>query len=237
MIYQDLTQLVGHTPLLSLHRMAAQYEALAQVVAKVESFNPGGSVKDRVALSMIEDAEARGILQPGGTIIEPTSGNTGVGLAWISRVKGYDAVIVMPDSMSMERQSLLRASGARLVLTPGALGIQGAIDEAQRLCDTIPGAVILGQFANPANPRSHRETTAQELLRDTDFTKVEDGRYELDGENLFYFIQTYENNPANETPEAHKKYIDIQCVLTGKERMDVGALEDMTEEVLKTVGI
>lgn len=168
MIYQDLTQLVGHTPLLSLHRMAAQYEALAQVVAKVESFNPGGSVKDRVALSMIEDAEARGILQPGGTIIEPTSGNTGVGLAWISRVKGYDAVIVMPDSMSMERQSLLRASGARLVLTPGALGMQGAIDEAQRLCDTIPGAVILGQFANPANPEAHEKTTGEEIWHDAD---------------------------------------------------------------------
>lgn len=168
MIYQDLTQLVGHTPLLSLHRMAAQYEALAQVVAKVESFNPGGSVKDRVALSMIEDAEARGILQPGGTIIEPTSGNTGVGLAWISRVKGYDAVIVMPDSMSMERQSLLRASGARLVLTPGALGMQGAIDEAQRLCGTIPGAVILGQFANPANPESHEKTTGEEIWHDAD---------------------------------------------------------------------
>lgn len=168
MIYQDLTQLVGHTPLLSLHRMAVKYEALAQVVAKVESFNPGGSVKDRVALSMIEDAEARGILQPGGTIIEPTSGNTGVGLAWISRVKGYDAVIVMPDSMSMERQSLLRASGARLVLTPGALGMQGAIDEAQRLCDTIPGAVILGQFANPANPEAHEKTTGEEIWHDAD---------------------------------------------------------------------
>ncbi|MDO5488628.1 MAG: cysteine synthase A [Bacteroidaceae bacterium] len=168
MIYQDLTQLVGHTPLLSLQRMAAQYEALAQVVAKVESFNPGGSVKDRVALSMIEDAEARGILQPGGTIIEPTSGNTGVGLAWISRVKGYDAVIVMPDSMSMERQSLLRASGARLVLTPGALGMQGAIDEAQRLCGTIPGAVILGQFANPANPEAHEKTTGEEIWHDAD---------------------------------------------------------------------
>jgi len=148
--------------------MAAQYEALAQVVAKVESFNPGGSVKDRVALSMIEDAEARGILQPGGTIIEPTSGNTGVGLAWISRVKGYDAVIVMPDSMSMERQSLLRASGARLVLTPGALGMQGAIDEAQRLCGTIPGAVILGQFANPANPEAHEKTTGEEIWHDAD---------------------------------------------------------------------
>jgi len=148
--------------------MAVQYEALAQVVAKVESFNPGGSVKDRVALSMIEDAEARGILQPGGTIIEPTSGNTGVGLAWISRVKGYDAVIVMPDSMSMERQSLLRASGARLVLTPGALGMQGAIDEAQRLCDTIPGAVILGQFANPANPEAHEKTTGEEIWHDAD---------------------------------------------------------------------
>ena len=168
MIYQNLTELVGRTPLLNLQRMASLHGALAQVVAKVEAFNPGGSVKDRVALHMIEDAEARGLLRPGSVIIEPTSGNTGVGLAWISRVKGYEAIIVMPDSMSVERQSLLRASGARLVLTPGAQGMKGAISEAERLCSETPGAVILGQFTNPANPEAHELTTGEEIWQDTD---------------------------------------------------------------------
>lgn len=125
-------------------------------------------MKDRVALHMIEDAEARGMLRKGSVIIEPTSGNTGVGLAWISRVKGYEAVIVMPDSMSMERQSLLRASGARLVLTPGALGMQGAIDEAERLCRETPAAVILGQFTNPANAEAHELATGEEIWLDTE---------------------------------------------------------------------
>ena len=138
------------------------------MVAKVEAFNPGGSVKDRVALHMIEDAEARGLLRPGSVIIEPTSGNTGVGLAWISRVKGYEAIIVMPDSMSVERQSLLRASGARLVLTPGAQGMKGAISEAERLCSETPGAVIQGQFTNPANAEAHELTTGEEIWQDTD---------------------------------------------------------------------
>lgn len=168
MIYQNLTELVGRTPLLNLQRMASLHGALAQVVAKVEAFNPGGSVKDRVALHMIEDAEARGLLRPGSVIIEPTSGNTGVGLAWISRVKGYEAIIVMPDSMSVERQSLLRASGARLVLTPGAQGMKGAISEAERLCSETPGAVILGQFTNPANAEAHELTTGEEIWQDTD---------------------------------------------------------------------
>ncbi|MBQ2011459.1 MAG: cysteine synthase A [Bacteroidaceae bacterium] len=168
MIYQNLTELVGRTPLLNLQRMASLHGALAQVVAKVEAFNPGGSVKDRVALHMIEDAEARGLLCPGSVIIEPTSGNTGVGLAWISRVKGYEAIIVMPDSMSVERQSLLRASGARIVLTPGAQGMKGAISEAERLCSETPGAVILGQFTNPANPEAHELTTGEEIWQDTD---------------------------------------------------------------------
>ena len=168
MIYQNLAELVGRTPLLNLQRMASLHGALAQVVAKVEAFNPGGSVKDRVALHMIEDAEARGQLRPGSVIIEPTSGNTGVGLAWISRVKGYEAIIVMPDSMSVERQSLLRASGARLVLTPGALGMKGAISEAERLCSEMPGAVILSQFTNPANAEAHELTTGEEIWEDTD---------------------------------------------------------------------
>lgn len=168
MIYQKLTELVGNTPLLDLQRISAAKGAVAQVVAKVEYFNPGGSVKDRVALNMIEDAENKGILQPGSVIIEPTSGNTGVGLAWISRVKGYEAIIVMPDTMSKERQNLLRAAGARLVLTPGAQGMKGAIAEAERLQQKTPGAVILGQFNNPANPEAHLRTTGEEIWRDTD---------------------------------------------------------------------
>lgn len=166
-IYQRLSELVGHTPLLRLQRLAERHEALAEVVAKVEFFNPGGSVKDRVALGMIEDAEQRGLLQPGSVIIEPTSGNTGVGLAWIGRLKGYETIIVMPETMSMERQMLLRAAGAQLVLTSGAKGMAGAIAEAERLRDNTPGAVILGQFTNPANPAVHERTTGQEIWDDT----------------------------------------------------------------------
>ena len=169
-IYNDLTELVGHTPLLHLQRLSAHYgiDESTRVLAKLEYFNPGGSVKDRVALNMIKDAERRGVLQPGGTIIEPTSGNTGVGLAWIARVRGYEAVIVMPDSMSHERQQLLRAAGAQLVLTPGAEGMTGAIAEAELLRDSTPNSIILGQFSNPANPEAHSLTTAQEIWDDTD---------------------------------------------------------------------
>lgn len=167
-IYEKLTELVGRTPLLDLQRLAAKKNTQAQVVAKVEYFNPGGSVKDRIALNMIEDAEQKGILKPGSVIIEPTSGNTGVGLAWISRVKGYEAIIVMPETMSRERQNLLRAAGAKLVLTSGAKGMKGAIEEANRLKDETPGAVILGQFVNPANPDMHERTTGEEIWQDTD---------------------------------------------------------------------
>ena len=169
-IYENLTELVGHTPLLHLSRLSQAWgiDPSTRVLAKLECFNPGGSVKDRVALNMILDAERRGMLRPGGTIIEPTSGNTGVGLAWISRVRGYEAVIVMSDTMSQERQQLLRAAGARLVLTPGMEGMAGAIAEAERLNKTIPWSVILGQFSNPANPESHVLTTAQEIWEDTD---------------------------------------------------------------------
>lgn len=169
-IYKDLTRLVGGTPLLHLSRFshAMGIDAETQVLAKLEYFNPGGSVKDRVALSMIDDAERSGLLAPGGTIIEPTSGNTGVGLAWIARVRGYEAIMVMPDTMSRERQQLLRASGARLVLTPGAMGMSGAVAEAERLRGEIPGSVILGQFSNPANPMAHERTTAREIWQDTD---------------------------------------------------------------------
>lgn len=167
-IYTSVEQLIGNTPLLELTHIAKDMDLKARVLAKLEYLNPAGSVKDRVGLAMILDAEEQGRLKPGGTIIEPTSGNTGIGLAAVAAARGYRAIIVMPDSMSMERQSLLRASGARLVLTPGALGMQGAIDEAQRLCGTIPGAVILGQFANPANPEAHEKTTGEEIWHDAD---------------------------------------------------------------------
>lgn len=169
-IYNDLTELVGHTPLLHLARLSRAFgiDESTRILAKLEYFNPGGSVKDRVALNMINDAEKRGLLPTGGTIIEPTSGNTGVGLAWIARVRGYEAIIVMPDSMSMERQQLLRAAGARLVLTPGRLGMSGAIAEAERLKGEIAGSIILGQFSNPANPEAHTLSTAPEIWQDTD---------------------------------------------------------------------
>lgn len=167
-ISKQLTDLVGNTPLLELGRLENFYGAKAHVIAKVEYFNPGGSVKDRIALAMIEEAEAQGVLKPGSVIVEPTSGNTGVGLAWISRVKGYEAVIVMPETMSKERQNLLRAAGARLVLTSGAKGMKGAIEEAERIKSENPNAVILQQFKNAANPEVHFRTTAEEILRDTD---------------------------------------------------------------------
>ncbi|MBP5770335.1 MAG: cysteine synthase A [Bacteroidaceae bacterium] len=167
-IYQKLTELIGNTPLVQLNNITKSHEAKAEVVAKVEYFNPGGSVKDRIALAMIEDAEKRGILKAGSTIIEPTSGNTGVGLAWISRVKGYEAVIVMPETMSKERQNLLKAAGAKLVLTEGSKGMKGAIAKATELRDTIPGTVILQQFQNPANPAIHERTTGEEIWSDTD---------------------------------------------------------------------
>ena len=165
MIYSNLTQLVGNTPLLRL----SGFDGLkADVILKIEYFNPGGSVKDRIALAMVEDAEAKGILKPGATIIEPTSGNTGVGLAWVAASKGYKAILTMPETMSQERRSLLKALGARLELTPGADGMKGAIAKAEALRDKIPGSVILGQFVNPANPLAHERTTGEEIWRDTE---------------------------------------------------------------------
>lgn len=166
-IKQSLTELIGHTPLLELNRLAAAKGAKARVVAKLECFNPGGSVKDRVALAMIEDAERQGLLRPGATIIEPTSGNTGVGLAWVARLKGYRTILTMPETMSLERRNLLRAMGARIELTPGAEGMNGAIRRAEELRGEIEGAVILGQFTNPANPAAHERTTAEEIWSDT----------------------------------------------------------------------
>lgn len=167
-IFSSLTELIGNTPLMYLNNIATNHGVQANLIAKIEFFNPGGSVKDRVALSMIEDAEKSGKLKPGAVIIEPTSGNTGVGLAWIASVKGYKTILTMPETMSVERQNLLKAMGAQLVLTPGSEGMSGAIKKAEELRDSIPGSVILQQFENPANPLAHVHTTAEEIWRDTD---------------------------------------------------------------------
>lgn len=167
-IAKKLTDLVGNTPLLELSNYSKSHDLKARLIVKVESFNPAGSVKDRVALAMIEDAELKGNLQPGATIIEPTSGNTGVGLAFVSAVKGYKLILTMPDTMSVERRNLLKALGAELVLTPGADGMKGAIAKAEELKAAHPGAVILQQFENPANPAMHLRTTGLEIWRDTE---------------------------------------------------------------------
>ena len=167
-IKNSLTELIGHTPLLALRRWAKQQQLAAEIVAKVEYFNPGGSVKDRVALSMITDAEEKGLLKPGALIIEPTSGNTGVGLAWVASVKGYRLILTMPETMSLERRNLLKALGAQLVLTPGSEGMGGAIRKAQEIQAETPGSLILQQFENPANPLAHERTTAEEIWQDTD---------------------------------------------------------------------
>ncbi|MDR0560056.1 MAG: cysteine synthase A [Prevotellaceae bacterium] len=167
-IYKNLTELVGNTPLLSLSSYGKYKSVNAQLIAKLEYFNPAGSVKDRIALSMVEDAEKNGILTPGVTIIEPTSGNTGIGLAFVAAVKGYRLILTMPETMSIERRNLLKALGANLVLTPGSEGMKGAIAKAESLVGETPGSVILRQFENPANPAIHRSTTAEEIWRDTD---------------------------------------------------------------------
>lgn len=167
-IAKNITELIGRTPLVELSRLSQMNPVKARILMKLESFNPGGSAKDRIALSMIQDAEKRQLLKPGGTIIEPTSGNTGVGLAWISAVKGYQAIFTMPETMSIERQNLLRAYGAKVVLTPGAEGMQGAIRKANQLKEEIGDAVILQQFENPANPSAHFNTTAMEIWEDTE---------------------------------------------------------------------
>lgn len=167
-IYQSLTELVGHTPLLEVRNIEQAQGLEARLLVKLERANPCGSVKDRTALAMIEDAEKRGLLKPGAPVIEPTSGNTGVGLAWIAAVKGYPVILTMPDTMSAERRSLLKALGAQLVLTPGAEGMKGAIAAAEALHAAHPGSFIPGQFSNPANPAIHTATTAEEIWADTD---------------------------------------------------------------------
>ena len=167
-IYTSAHQLIGNTPLLELVGIEKEYALEARILAKLEYLNPAGSVKDRVALSMIEDAEKKGLLKDGSVIIEPTSGNTGIGLACVAAARGYETVIVMPDSMSMERQLLMAAYGARLVLTPGAKGMQGAVEEAERLASEIPGSFIPDQFNNHANAAAHYATTGPEIWKDTD---------------------------------------------------------------------
>lgn len=167
-IAKQLTDLVGNTPLMELSNYNKSKGLKARLIVKLESFNPAGSVKDRVALAMIEDAETSGLLKPGATIIEPTSGNTGIGLAFVAASKGYKLILTMPDTMSVERRNLLKALGAELVLTPGANGMKGAIARAEELKAATPGAVILQQFDNPANPAMHERTTGQEIWRDTE---------------------------------------------------------------------
>lgn len=167
-IAQSLTDLIGHTPLLQINKLSAKAGAKARILAKLEYFNPAGSIKDRAAYSMIIEAEKAGTLKPGATIIEPTSGNTGVGLAMVAAVRGYKLILTMPETMSLERRRLLQARGAELVLTPGSTGMAGAVAKAEELRDQIPGSVILQQFDNPANPLAHEKTTALEILEDTD---------------------------------------------------------------------
>lgn len=167
-IYKSVSELTGHTPLMELRNIEDENRLCARVLAKLEMFNPAGSAKDRVAKAMLDDAEAKGLLASGGTIIEPTSGNTGIGLAAIGASRGYRVIIVMPDSMSIERRLLMTAYGAELVLTEGKKGMAGAVERAEELKSSIPGALILGQFENPANPAAHRVTTGPEIWEDTD---------------------------------------------------------------------
>ncbi|HIX56919.1 MAG TPA: cysteine synthase A [Candidatus Anaerobiospirillum pullistercoris] len=167
-IAQSLTDLIGHTPLLQINKLSAKAGAKARILAKLEYFNPAGSIKDRAAYSMIIEAEKAGTLKPGATIIEPTSGNTGVGLAMVAAVRGYKLILTMPETMSLERRRLLQARGAELVLTSGSTGMAGAVAKAEELRDQILGSVILQQFDNPANPLAHEKTTALEILEDTD---------------------------------------------------------------------
>ena len=166
MIYDSITELIGSTPLLRLNKYVRERGLDAEIIAKLEYLNPAGSVKDRVALNMVLGAEERGLLKAGGTIIEPTSGNTGIGLALVAAARGYKLILTMPETMSEERRRLIKAYGAEIVLTPGAKGMSGAIKRAEELKNSIEGSIIAGQFENPANPEAHRKTTAQEILRD-----------------------------------------------------------------------
>ena len=166
-VYEKITDLIGGTPLLELKSYEKEHDLKATILAKLEYFNPAGSVKDRIALAMVEDAEKKGQLKPGATIIEPTSGNTGIGIAAVATAKGYKAILTMPETMSIERRNLLKAYGAEVVLTDGASGMKGAIAKADEIKEATPGSIILGQFVNEANPKAHRETTGPEIWEDT----------------------------------------------------------------------
>ena len=167
-IYQSITELIGKTPLLALNNYKKHFDLEANILAKLEYFNPAGSVKDRIGLAMIDDAELRGILKPGAVIIEPTSGNTGIGLASVAAARGYRAILTMPETMSVERRNLLKAYGAEVVLTDGSKGMKGAIEKAEELSREIPNSFIPSQFTNPANPEVHKKTTGPEIWEDTD---------------------------------------------------------------------
>jgi len=219
-IAQKLTDLVGNTPLLELTSFSKQYSLEARIIGKLECFNPQGSVKDRIALAMIEDAEEKGLLKPEATIIEPTSGNTGVGLAFVSAAKGYKLILTMPETMSLERRNLLKALGATLILTPGTEGMKGAIAKAEALNKEISGSVILQQFDNAANPKVHKKATAQEIWNDTDgkvdifvagvgtggtVSGVGERLKELDSKIKVYAVEPTESPVlSGGTPGAHK---------------------------------
>ncbi len=166
MIYDDITELIGNTPLLRLNKYVLKHNLKAEIIAKLEHLNPAGSVKDRVALNMVLVAEREGVLKPGGTIIEPTSGNTGIGLALVAAARGYRLILTMPETMSQERRRMIKAYGAEIVLTPGEKGMKGAVEKADELNRQIEGSIIAGQFENPANPEAHKKTTAQEIIKD-----------------------------------------------------------------------
>ncbi len=167
-IYSSAEELIGHTPLLELKGIEKEFNLAAKIVAKLEYFNPAGSVKDRVAKAMLDDAEASGLLKPGATVIEPTSGNTGIGLASVGTTRGYKVIIVMPETMSVERRQIIKAYGAEIVLTDGSKGMKGAIEKADQLAKEIPGSFVAGQFVNPANPKAHYQSTGPEIWQDTD---------------------------------------------------------------------
>lgn len=167
-IYSSAEELIGHTPLLELKGIEKEFNLAAKIVAKLEYFNPAGSVKDRVAKAMLDDAEASGLLKPGATVIEPTSGNTGIGLASVGTTRGYKVIIVMPETMSVERRQIIKAYGAEIVLTDGSKGMKGAIEKADQLVKEIPGSFVAGQFVNPANPKAHYQSTGPEIWQDTD---------------------------------------------------------------------
>ena len=223
MIYKSLTDLIGKTPLLEVNGFEGQK---ARLILKIEAFNPGGSVKDRIALQMIRDAEKDGLLQPGATIIEPTSGNTGVGLAWVGTSKGYKVILTMPESMSLERRNLLAALGARLELTPASQGMKGAIAKAQELKESIPGSVILGQFVNPSNPKRRKpsiQVIAVEPSGSPVLTEGRSGSHKIQGIGAGFVPQTYDASVIDKViPVSDEDAAASSRLLASKEGLLVG---------------